>query len=125
MIYIIRPNSFFTIAKEGIVYTAGQQVDLTAAEFELHKHKLEGVGNSISSSVASSSTAANIYFDDRTCNLVNGEANANLQSAIAAIAARLDTLQSNQGAGSGYGTGYGSGYGTGYGSGYGTGYGYG
>ena len=101
MIYTIRPN--FTITKAGTVYTAGQQVDLTEAEFGQHKHKLEGVEASVLPIAFSltSSTTANITFDDRTCNLVNGESNANLQSAIAALNSRLDAIEGNPGTTSG------------------------
>ncbi|MEM8828766.1 MAG: IPT/TIG domain-containing protein [Cyanobacteria bacterium P01_G01_bin.19] len=46
-IYTIRPNSPFTIAKDGILYIGGESVDLTESEFEIHKHKLEGVQSNI------------------------------------------------------------------------------
>ncbi|WP_319419471.1 phage upper tail fiber protein [Pleurocapsa sp. FMAR1] len=41
-IYTIRANTAFTIVKQGVVYGAGEQIDLTNIEFERHKHKLEG-----------------------------------------------------------------------------------
>ena len=47
MIYTIRPNTAFTIEKDGVLYGAGQDVDLTESEFEIHKHKLEGVESTV------------------------------------------------------------------------------
>lgn len=45
MIHTIRPG--FTITQGLVTYVGGEEVDLTAAEFELHKHKLEGVESSV------------------------------------------------------------------------------
>lgn len=47
--YLIR--SGFTIVKNGLLYVEGQSVDLSDLEFELHKHKLEGVSGSVFPSV--------------------------------------------------------------------------
>lgn len=44
-IYTIRPE--FTIQLGALVYQGGEDVDLTDAEFELHKHKLEGVESTV------------------------------------------------------------------------------
>lgn len=44
-VHTIRPE--FTITKGSIIYIAGDQVDLTEAEFELHKHKLEGTESTV------------------------------------------------------------------------------
>lgn len=40
-VYTIRPE--FSIQLGQIIFSGGEEVDLTDAEFELHKHKLEGV----------------------------------------------------------------------------------
>jgi hypothetical protein len=40
MLYVIRAG--FTVVKNGLLYTGGQSVDLTNAEYLLHKHKFEG-----------------------------------------------------------------------------------
>ena len=43
--YTIRPG--FTIPLGLTIYIGGEEVDLTSAEFELHKHKLEGTESSV------------------------------------------------------------------------------
>ena len=44
-VHTIRPE--FTITKDSVIYIGGDEVDLTEAEFELHKHKLEGTESTV------------------------------------------------------------------------------
>lgn len=45
MLYIVRPE--FTVRKNGVLYTGGQSVELSASEFAIHRHKLEGVSSTV------------------------------------------------------------------------------
>lgn len=100
-IYTIRAN--FTIALGSTVYQGGDQIDLSNEQFELHKHKLQGVDTTVLPIVFSlkSSTSSEISFDDSTANIVDGTTTANLQSAIATLDSRLDAIEGNAGNNSG------------------------
>ena len=96
MIYTIRSNTAFTIVKQGIVYSAGQQVDLTEAEFQRHKQKLEGSERSVVPIVFPQSNIKSDRFtyDDSTANIVDGTASADVETAIVNLDSRLDAIDS-------------------------------
>jgi hypothetical protein len=92
-LYTVRTG--FSVFKNGLVYTAGQSVDLTSAEFARHKHKLENtqstVGQGISSTVNSVS-AANVSFNDLAADLLPSADTGTVQAVIEEIDRRLDNF---------------------------------
>lgn len=83
-LYTIRPN--FTIWKNGVVYISGQQIDLSPAEVEIHKHKLEGIDSNV---IPLNLPSAIGNYDDSVPNLGASD----WQEAIAALDTRLDLAE--------------------------------
>ncbi len=94
-IYTIRAG--FTITLGSTVYQGGTQIDLAPEQFELHKHKLQGVDSTVLPIIfpPRSSTSSQITYNDTAANIVDGTTAASLQSAIVSIDSRIDAIETS------------------------------
>lgn len=90
--YTIRPG--FSITLDGLIYIGGDEVELSDLEFQLNKHKLEGVESTVLpiESIGKSNKADSIVFDDSNADLIEGVSEAVLQDVIEKLDERLDKV---------------------------------